>query len=128
MATIPHSTLAASAHVTVDFEDTVVEVIDPDTLEVRVHLPEGTLARIGDAQETSVAFAAFPDEPAVPGKIHFISPYVDSRSGKFLVKILVDAKRSQLRPGLACQVRFVEGSGAFAAPSSESAPTARDST
>jgi len=106
----------------------VVEVIDPDTIEVRVHLPEETLARIGDAKGTLVAFAAFPGEPAVPGKIHFISPYVDSRSGKFLVKILVDAKGTPLRPGLACQVRFVEGSGAFAAPSSEPTPTARDST
>jgi len=106
----------------------VVEVIDPDTIEVRVHLPEGTLARIGNAQGTSVTFAAFPGEPAVPGEIHFISPDVDSSSGTFLVKILVEAKGSQLRPGLACQVRFAEGSGASATPSLEPAPAVRDST
>ena len=106
----------------------VVEVIDPDTIEVRVHLPEGNLARIGDAQGSSVVFPAFGREHASPGKIHFISPYVDSSSGTCLVKILVEAAGSGLKPGLACEVRFMEDSGDAASRPAAPDPTPRDSS
>ena len=86
----------------------LAEVIDPDTIEVRVHLPEECLPSIETVQGASVVFGVFASEGSVPGRVRFVSPYVDSSSGTFLVKILVEAAGTKLRAGVACQVQFVE--------------------
>ena len=90
----------------------IAEIIDQDTIEVRVHLPERNLTQMKDAGQVRVLFPAFSAERFFPARLHFISPYVDSSSGTFLVKVLVDAKEQDLMPGLGCEVRFDEADAA----------------
>ena len=89
----------------VDKAQRIVEVIDTDTVEVRVHLHERNLRYIKEIKAVTVRFPAL-GEGRFPGRIHFISPAVDSSSGTFLVKVLVEAAGTEIRPGLACETSF----------------------
>ena len=91
----------------VDMAQKVLEIVDPDTVEVRVHIHENNLKQFALARTTMVRFPAVESKRSFPGTIHYVSPYVDSSSGTFLVKILVDASEAAIRPGLGCDVRFL---------------------
>ncbi len=99
------SNLWVEAGEMVDKAQRIVEVIDTDTVEVRVHLHERNLRYIKEIKAVTVRFPAL-GEGRFPGKIHFISPAVDSGSGTFLVKILVEAAGTEIKPGLACETSF----------------------
>ncbi len=47
--------------------------------------------------------------------MHVVSPYVDSSSGLFVVKLLVEPGTAMVKPGMECNVRFRP----FGAPGSE---------
>ena len=99
------SNLWIAAGEMVDRAQRIVEVIDTDTVEVRVRLHERNLRHIKDIKAVTVRFPAL-GEGRFPGRIHFISPAVDSSSGTFLVKVLVEAAGTQMKPGLACETSF----------------------
>ena len=89
----------------VDKAQKIAEVIDTDTVEVRVRLHERNLRHIKEIKAVTIRFPAL-GEGRFPGRIHFISPAVDSSSGTFLVKLLVDAAGTEIKPGLACATSF----------------------
>jgi RND family efflux transporter MFP subunit len=83
----------------------LLEVINPDVLEVRVHLPERFLPAVGLNQKVTVRFPPAAGQQAA-GHICFVSPYVDSGSGTFLVEILTEPKSDIIIPGMSCEVKF----------------------
>lgn len=84
----------------------LVEVIDPHLIEVRVHLPEQHVKDVAFGQPAMVRFAAA-DKQELAGTVHVVSPYVDSSSGTFMVKVLVEPATDDVKPGMGCEVRFV---------------------
>jgi len=83
----------------------IVEVIDPDVIEVRVHLPEQYAPVVLCGQKALVRFPALSPRE-FEGKVHVVSPQVDSSSGTFLVKVLVEPDVEEIRPGMGCEVTF----------------------
>jgi len=96
----------------VDEGSKVAEVIAPDVVEVRVHIFESNLAPASRAKKARVRFPAVSTKRTFPGHVHYLAPCVDSSSGTFLVKILVDASGTHIKPGLACEVQFVDQANA----------------
>jgi len=83
----------------------LIEIISPDVLEVRLHLPEAYTYLV-PGQRARVKFAAIKGRE-FEGTVHIISPYIDSPSGTFEVKLLVRPNATQVKPGMACQVKFL---------------------
>ena len=86
--------------------ESLVEVIDPDVIEIRVHLREEHAMNVAAGGEVAVKFVTVSQRP-VPGTIYFVSPYVESSSGTFTVKILAQPNVEQIKPGMACEIRFL---------------------
>ncbi len=82
----------------------LLEIIAPETLEIHVHLPEACAGLDGD-HPALVRFGAA-GEREFQGSIHAISPRVDSSSGTFEVTVLVEPGTDEVKPGMACQVKF----------------------
>ncbi len=85
----------------------LVEVLDPGVIEVTAHLPEEHAERVFVGQTAMVRFPAV-REGAFSGEISVVSPYVDSRSGKFAVKVLVRPETDSVKPGMECRVQFTD--------------------
>lgn len=83
----------------------LIEVIDPETIEVRVHMSEEVAGDIRQDQQADLQFACVGGK-TVPASVYFVSPYVDSSSGTFLVKLLAQVGIPELKPGMGCKVRF----------------------
>jgi len=83
----------------------LVEVIDPDVVEVRIHIPE-RYAGVACGQQALVRFTPFEDRE-FEGQVTCVSPYVESSSGTFMVKVLVERGTDDIKPGMGCRVRFV---------------------
>jgi RND family efflux transporter MFP subunit len=83
----------------------LIEIIDPEAIEVRVHMPEKLADAIKREQKATLQFACVGGE-TVPASVYFVSPYVDSSSGTFLVKLLARVGNRELKPGMGCEVRF----------------------
>ncbi len=84
----------------------LIGIIDPNVIEVRVHLPEQYVKDVLCGQGAMVKFPAAGDRE-FPGTIHIVSPYVDSSSGVFTVEILVEPGIDAVKPGMGCEVRFL---------------------
>jgi RND family efflux transporter MFP subunit len=84
----------------------LIEIINPESIEVRVHMPEKLAGVIHPAQKASLQFACVGDQ-TVPASVYFVSPYVDSSSGTFMVKLLAQVEIPELKPGMGCKVRFI---------------------
>lgn len=80
--------------------DPILQVMDADRLLVLFHLetPLLTQVKMGDAAE--VTFSEVQPQVVKKGKIHFIDPQVDARSGLFRVRVLVDNQDGAARPGM----------------------------
>ena len=85
----------------------IVEVIDPDVIEVRVHMPEEYVPVVLCGQKALVRFPQL-NPRAFEGAVHVVSPQVDSSSGTFLVKVLVEPGVEEIKPGMGCEVMFPE--------------------
>ncbi len=83
----------------------LLEVIDPNLIEVRVQLDESYAPNVAPGQGAVVEFPAA-GERQFDGRVRVVSPYVDSSSGFFVVKVLVEPDSDQVKPGMACRVRF----------------------
>jgi RND family efflux transporter MFP subunit len=82
----------------------LVEMISPDRLEVRVHLPE-TCALLQPGRRALVRFQAL-EQKVFEGKVTIVAPYVESASGTLEVRVLVTPATPAVKPGMACQVEF----------------------
>jgi RND family efflux transporter MFP subunit len=88
--------------------DPILQVMEADKLLLLFHLEAAQLPLIRLGQELSVKFPEMPAVTGVKAKINFIDPEVDSRSGLFRVRLLMDNKEGLVRPGLRCQAVFPE--------------------
>lgn len=84
----------------------LVKVIDPRVVEVRLHPSERFVKLVARGQKVVVKFSAA-DDREFPGSVYVVSPDVDSSSHTFLVRILVEPGRDDVRPGMGCEVRFL---------------------
>ncbi|MFW6457391.1 MAG: efflux RND transporter periplasmic adaptor subunit [Planctomycetota bacterium] len=83
----------------------VMEIVDPDQLEVRVHLPEDYVANVQPGQQGVVRFPCV-NRGKVIATVYFVSPYVDSSSGTFLVKAWAEDESRAVIPGMGCDIKF----------------------
>src|SRR5687767_15596271 len=81
-------------------------VEDLDTLILRVNVPERELAKLSVGQLAELSFDAVPNR-TFAGKIALISPYVDSSTATFAVRIRVTETGGLLRPGMFARVAIV---------------------
>ncbi len=84
----------------------LVKVIDPGVVEVRLHPSERFVKLVARGQKVVVKFPAA-DDQEFTGSVYVVSPDVDSSSHTFLVRILVEPGRDDVRPGMGCEVRFL---------------------
>ncbi len=92
--------------------DPILQVMETDQLLLLFHLEAKLLPSIRLGQEIAVRFPAMPETPSVTARINFIDPEVDSRSGLFRVRLLLDNEQGLIRPGLRAQASFPAGSAA----------------
>ncbi len=83
----------------------VLEIVDPEVLEIRAHLPEEYVGDIRPGQQSQVRFPCA-DESSLVATVYFVSPYVDSSSGTFLIKALAEDNSREIIPGMGCEVQF----------------------
>jgi len=83
----------------------LVEVMDPDVVEVRVHVPE-QYTQIEEGHKALVKFPPAGDRE-FKGTINVVSPYVESKSGTYKVELLVEPDSEKIKPGMSCEVRFL---------------------
>ncbi len=81
-------------------------VEDLDSLILRVNVPERELAKLSVGQLAELSFDAVP-ERSFAGQIALISPYVDSTTATFGVRIRVTETGGLLRPGMFARVAIV---------------------
>jgi RND family efflux transporter MFP subunit len=87
----------------------LLEVIDPKVIEVRVHLPEEHAMKVAGGQRAVVRFEAAGALEAT-GQVSAVTPYLDSSSRKFMVKVLVEPASGVVKAGMGCRVRFPSAS------------------
>jgi membrane fusion protein (multidrug efflux system) len=80
--------------------DPILQIIDTDRLFVLFHLETKYLSSLKLGQEAEVTFPEVTPAVVKKGKVHFIDPEVDARSGLFRVRILLDNKDGAARPGM----------------------------
>lgn len=84
----------------------MLQVMDADRLLLLFHLEATQLPSIHLGQELAVRFPEMPAAKVGTAKVNFIDPEVDSRSGLFRVRLLLDNKDGVFRPGLRVQAAF----------------------
>ena len=87
----------------------LVEVMDPNVVEVRVHVPED-YTQIEEGHKALVRFPPAGNRE-IEGTVSIVSPYVESKSGTYKVEILVEPNSEKIKPGMSCEVRFVPPNG-----------------
>jgi len=85
----------------------LIEVIDPDVIEVRVQVCEKYAADLAPGRRASVRFQAVEDRE-FEGRVWVVAPEVDSSLRKFAVKVLVEPNSELVKPGMSCEVKFLE--------------------
>ena len=83
----------------------LLEVIDPHAIEVQIPLPERYVTHIDTGQKALVRFESAGSDP-YEGTVFVVQPYVDSTSGRFTVKVLVETESKDVVPGMECEVQF----------------------
>jgi membrane fusion protein YbhG len=86
----------------------IVEMIDPDVIEVRVYLPEVHYAALKAGRQATVRFPLFDKEREFAGKVDVVAPEINATSGTFAVTVLVKLPDDDPRPkpGASCTVSF----------------------
>ena len=100
----------------VDMNTVVAEIVDPTRLVVTANVPaeEAMLLQTG---QPAGFFIGNAEKPAASGKVAFVSPQVDPKTGSTLVRLTVAADAG-LRPGQLIRTRIVsaEHTGRLAVP------------
>lgn len=87
----------------------IAMVVDQGKVRVAVEVPEKYVGKVFGGQAASVKVDAFPDR-RFAGKVHRVSPVVDSRSRSTLVEVLVDNSGGSLKSGMFAEVRLIVSS------------------
>lgn len=91
-----------------DSGDNVVELIDIDTVEIKVDMPEKYVHQVKKGDEVSVTFNSLPGKEFA-GKIVSIVPQADQASRAFPVKINLDNKDHIIKSSMSARVSFLLG-------------------
>ena len=83
----------------------LIEVVNPELIEVPVHVPERYLPDVAEGQPVTVRFTES-DVEALQGKVDVVLPLVSGSSGMLTVKVLVEAPTKKIVPGMKCEVKF----------------------
>jgi len=86
----------------------IVEMIDTETLEINVDMPERYISKIQKGQKATVNFDALP-ELEIKGNITSLVPQADPESRTFPVKVTVDNKDGVIKSGMVARVSFPVG-------------------
>jgi RND family efflux transporter MFP subunit len=89
----------------VDLNTMVAEIIDLKRLVVTVNVPAEETGQLKEGQTTEI-FADNANKPATTGRVSFISPLVDQRTGSVLVRVALP-ENSGLRSGQFVRARIV---------------------
>jgi len=87
----------------------IIEMIDPDVIEVRVYLPEENYTSIKAGQVIErVRFPEFDKNKLFPGIVDVVAPEISASSKTFAVTILVKLPAAGVRPkpGASCNVQI----------------------
>ncbi len=87
----------------------VATLVDFDTLEVQVELPEVRLGKLRDGQFAEI-YLDVASRVAWPGHIRQIWPTADRGKGTVEIRIVFDKRPEQLRPEMGARVVFLDGS------------------
>ena len=86
--------------------DPILELLQTNQLLLLFHLEASLLPRIKVGQDFVVGFPAMPELEGLTAKLTFIDPEVDSRSGLFRVRLLLNNEKGLIRPGLRVEADF----------------------
>ncbi len=86
----------------------VVELIDTETVEIRIDMPERYVSKIKKGGAVAVDFDALPGQ-SVQGEITSLVPQADSESRTFPVKVTIDNKNGAVKSGMVARVSFPIG-------------------
>jgi membrane fusion protein (multidrug efflux system) len=82
------------------------QVVDMDSVEVILSVPEKKIAQIKRGQSAMLSLVAYPDRTFY-GNINKVSPVVDAMSRTLEARILVDNPGYLLKPGMFAEARIV---------------------
>lgn len=89
--------------------DPILQILQTDQLLLLFHLDATMLPSIKLGQSLTVRFPEMPEMEELSATLNFIDPEVDSRSGLFRVRLLLDNKEGLVRPGLRVEADFPSG-------------------
>jgi RND family efflux transporter MFP subunit len=101
----------------VDPASTLAEIADLGRLVVTASVPAGEVAELKTGQAVEV-FTSSAEQGAIAGKVSFISPQVDAKTGTTIIRVALP-KEAGLQPGQFARVRITTEtrSGRLAVPS-----------
>jgi membrane fusion protein (multidrug efflux system) len=85
--------------------ESMVDLVNVDKIKVNVNVPELDIRHLKRGQNAMVKIDAFP-ERLLPGKIDFVSYKADPATKTFLVRILIDNPKHEIRPGMIARAVF----------------------
>jgi RND family efflux transporter MFP subunit len=91
--------------------DPILQLLEVKQLLLLFHLEASLLSKVKLGQEFAVRFPEIPEIDGCRAKVMFIDPEVDSRSGLFRVRLLLDNEDGLVRPGLRVLADFPVRSG-----------------
>ena len=83
----------------------MVDLVNVDKIKINVNVPELDVRYLKRGQSVMVKIDAFPDS-RLPGKVDFVSYKADPATKTFLVRILIDNPKHEIRPGMIARTVF----------------------
>lgn len=90
----------------VHLNDELFTLVDPDSMQAVLHLPQKELSRAAVGQPASLSVDAFPDS-IIPGTIERIRPQIDTDTGTFQVIVAIDNPEARLKTGMFGRVELI---------------------
>jgi len=84
----------------------MVELVNVDKIKIHVNVPELDVRYLKKGQDVMVTIDAFPDL-RLDGKVDFVSYKADPATKTFWVRVLIDNKNHEIRPGMIARVAFL---------------------
>ncbi|WP_460225067.1 efflux RND transporter periplasmic adaptor subunit [Aurantivibrio infirmus] len=86
--------------------DKLFTVVDPNSLQAIIHLPQKELAQVAIDQPAFLSVDAFPDN-IIEGKIKRIRPQIETDTGTFQVIVAINNSDSRLKAGMFGRVEII---------------------
>jgi RND family efflux transporter MFP subunit len=86
----------------------VVEMIDTETIDINIDMPERYVSKVKEGESVSVDFDALPGMK-LGGMITSVVPQAESQTRTFPVKVTVDNKEGLIKSGMVSRVSFPIG-------------------